>query len=251
MRLSQVAIPQYDPKSGLGNYNPGRGGVAVDTIVIHWIDGFLSDADKVFVNRSTVHSAHFAVEADEIHQYVKLSDTAFHAGIYSVNQRSIGIEHSAQPGRDASDATYETSSQLIAQIARQLGKPVSFFQFKSHGDIVATWCCGTVDVNRIRNRALEIEAAANPVQAVVASATLSVPVTTDFWIRLNVRANVRDLPSTASAIYATYDTGTEIECVSQVTGQSIGGNTTWYYTKIHHMYVSASVATLISNPSNI
>jgi hypothetical protein len=247
MQLSQVAIPQYSQKTGKGNYNPGRGGVSVDTIVIHWMDGNMADADKVFTNASTVHSAHFGVEDGNVHQYVRLADTAFHAGIYSVNQRSVGIEHSADPTRPASDATYETSSQLVVQVCRQLGHPVSFFQFKRHGDIIATQCCGSVDVGRIRDRALEIEAAA--VTPTVTVASVQVPVTTDFWVRLSVRAHVRDEADTESGIYDTYDAGSEIECDGQVTGEKVGSTTTWYHTKDHQKYVSASVCSIISKPS--
>lgn len=234
MNLIQVSIPQYDPKTGKGNYNPGRGGASADEIVIHWMDGTLGDADKVFANRDTVHSAHFGVEDENVHQYVRLSDTAFHAGIYAVNQRSIGIEYSAQPGRDASDTTYETSSQLIVQIARQVGKPVSSFQFRRHGEIVSTQCCGTVDVNRISSRALEIETAAVPPKENLASATVSIAVHLAGYVTAKAGLNVRTEPSATAPILRTMVLGQGFWYSGTVSGSSVNGNATWLVLEDGH-----------------
>lgn len=254
MQISQVTIPIYNPRTGTGNYNPGRVGVAVDTIVIHWISGNLADADMVFKNPQRVAAAHYAIEDNTVHQYVDLKNTAFQAGNYPVNQRSVGIEHSAQPGRDASDATYETSSQLIATvICPALGKKVSEMTFKRHGEIVATDCCGTVDVGRIRSRALVIEAENDAQNADVnvggATPAETTAAETRFTVRLDYPMHIRTAPTTASAVYATYPKGSEIECDGVVTGQVINGNFKWYRTALHGEYVSAAYCSIIPNQS--
>jgi len=157
MQITTIPIPAYNDVTGRGNYRSGREGNAVNTIVYHWIDGTQQVADLIFTDPTRVVSAHFSVEDDSVHQYVRIQDTAFHAGKYSMNLRSIGIEHSAQPGRDASDATYETSAQLVVQIARSLGKKVSDLNHIPHSAVVATACPGSLDIDRIVTRARALE----------------------------------------------------------------------------------------------
>jgi peptidoglycan hydrolase-like protein with peptidoglycan-binding domain len=133
----------------------------------------------VFTTGNRQSSSHFAVQDETVHQYVRLKDTAWQAGNWLVNLRSVGIEHSAQPGRDATDATYETSSQLIVQVCRQLGLTPSRSLLKRHSDIVATACPGTVDLDRLARRAVDIwnGTVRVPVQGefVLAAAPVSAP----------------------------------------------------------------------------
>jgi N-acetyl-anhydromuramyl-L-alanine amidase AmpD len=110
---------------GSPNYDKGRGGNSVTKIVIHWMAGTLAATDAVFQDKTRKTSAHYGIEDATVHQYVLEVDTAFHAGDYAVNQRSIGIEHSAQAGRDASEATYQTSARLIADICKRYGLPIN------------------------------------------------------------------------------------------------------------------------------
>ena len=158
-------IPKWN--GATGNWNNGRiyyrygpkfgKQASINTFVIHWMDGNLASTDQTFLNPERLASAHFGVEDTTIHQYVAINDTAYHSGNGDVNCESIGIEHSAEPGRDASDATYETSAQLCVQLAHQLGKRVQDFRFIAHHDVYNTQCCGTILVERIHHRALEIE----------------------------------------------------------------------------------------------
>lgn len=135
---------------GSPNFTSGRNGTVVDHIVIHWMDGNLAGADAVFQDRSRDTSAHYGVEDGVIHQYVQESDTAYHAGNWAMNLRSIGIEHSAQPGRDASDSTYQTSARLISDIvSRNPHISLDRIHILRHGEVIATECCGTVDPNKL------------------------------------------------------------------------------------------------------
>lgn len=141
MVITQKPSPNQD-----GNRHP------IDRIVIHWINGTLASADVVFAKPRGA-SAHYGIEDGEVHQYVEESMVAYHAGNYSMNQRSIGIEHSASPDRPASEQTYKTSGQLVAEIAKRYGIPLDREHIIRHGEVVATQCCGTVDVDKIINLA--------------------------------------------------------------------------------------------------
>jgi hypothetical protein len=134
---------------GSPNFDKGRAGNKVTGIVIHWMAGTLAATDSVFQDKTRKTSAHYGIEDTTIHQYVSEADTAFHAGDYPTNQRTIGIEHSAQPGRDASEATYQTSARLIAEICARYGLPINAKTIVPHRSIVATQCPGTIDLGKL------------------------------------------------------------------------------------------------------
>lgn len=131
---------------GSPNYGQGRFGNNIEFLVVHWIVGTLASADAVFANPNTDVSAHYAVGNGEIHQYVKESNTAWHAGNQTANRKSIGIEHQGAPTMPITDATYNTSADLIADICRRYGKR---FPLRAHREFVATACPGTLDLNRL------------------------------------------------------------------------------------------------------
>lgn len=137
MKITQVPSPNYDLNR-----------TTVDRIVIHWIVGNLASADAQFKKTNST-SAHYGIEDDEIHQYVGEIAVAYHAGNYAMNQRSIGIEHSASPDRPASDKTYETSGKLIAEIAERYSIPLDRKHIIKHSEVIATQCCGTIDIDRL------------------------------------------------------------------------------------------------------
>lgn len=134
---------------GSPNFTQGREGNTVQKIIIHWMDGTLADADTTFQDTSRATSAHFGIEDTSLHQYVAEVDTAWHAGDFNVNLQSIGIEHSAAPGRDATDQTYDLSIRLCAYLCRRYG--LSTNAIEPHNSIIATDCPGTIDISRIRN----------------------------------------------------------------------------------------------------
>lgn len=137
MNLTFIPSPNFDSNR-----------VKIDTIFIHWIVGNLASADAVFKKPGGT-SAHYAVEDENVHQYVKEDKVAYHAGVYSWNQRSIGIEHSADPNRPASDKTYAISAKLIAEICKRHGIPLDRQHIKGHKEVKATQCPGTMDIDRL------------------------------------------------------------------------------------------------------
>jgi len=140
MNIQWMGSPNYDT-----NRKP------ITKIIIHWIVGNLAAADAQFQNTTTQTSAHYGVEDSTIHQYVLEQNVAYHAGIYSVNQESVGIEHSASPDRSASESTYKTSGQLIWEISKRYNIPLDRQHILKHSEVKATQCCGTVDVDKLIN----------------------------------------------------------------------------------------------------
>ena len=103
--------------------NKGRGGHKIEKIFVHHMAGNLTvkQCGSVFDNRQA--SAHYGVNGTAIGQYVDESDTAWHCGNYSWNQRSIGIELAddggASTGWHVSNTTISTAIKLIADICKR------------------------------------------------------------------------------------------------------------------------------------
>lgn len=209
---------------GSPNYTKGRQGNKVTGVIVHWIVGNLASADAVFQNKSRNTSAHYGIENDVIHQYVKDEDTAYHAGVWQVNLTTIGIEHSAQPGRDASGATLDTSAQLIANLAKTYSFAINSSTIRPHSAVKATQCPGTINVQWLINRANEL--AGQPIpppQPSVPSPGVSLETVTVASATLNVRSR----PDTSSTVTSTLNKGDTFKIVGRVTGQSVNGITTW------------------------
>jgi hypothetical protein len=139
------------------NYTVGRGGERVELIVDHWTVIMFEGAIRRFQNPASILSAHYVIGMDgRIVQLVSEDDTAYHAGNFAVNQRSIGIEHEAGPAMPPTDALYGASARLHAEIADRHGLALDVGRaVLPHRAIVATECPGTLDLERIVREALE------------------------------------------------------------------------------------------------
>lgn len=135
---------------GSPNFNEGRAGSGIDRIVIHYIVGTLAAADGTFLDPEAQVSAHYGIGEGELHQYVGEENTAWHAGDLSMNQRSIGIEHSADQDRAPDQFTYDTSIALCTRICREYGLDPQA-QIIPHNSVVSTSCPGTVDLQLIKD----------------------------------------------------------------------------------------------------
>jgi len=138
MNIQWVPSPNFD-----------KNRLPITHIFIHWIVGNLAAADAQFKKTTPGTSAHYGIEDDTIHQYVKDDAVAYHAGVYSWNQKSIGIEHSAAPDRLASEKTYKTSGQLIAEICTKYHIPLNREHIKGHKEVRNTQCPGTMDIDKL------------------------------------------------------------------------------------------------------
>jgi N-acetylmuramoyl-L-alanine amidase CwlA len=136
---------------GATHYTPGRGGNTIQGIVIHWMATTLAGADATFTDNSPTArqaSAHYGVEGSTVHVYVDDNDTAWAVGDWDANQRTISVEVSAQPGRDATPETLATVISLITDLCTDHNLTADAIH--QHNDYFNTQCPGTVPVATIR-----------------------------------------------------------------------------------------------------
>ena len=130
-----------------GNYTSGRQGVTVDTIVVHYTGTSASAYNNcVYFSRPGAGaSAHYFVDKDgayyqSVHEY----DTAWHAGDWGMNLRSIGIEV-VSAGEEYTQAQKETLRYLVRGIMARRGIKAS--RVIRHYDVTGKLCpaayCGT------------------------------------------------------------------------------------------------------------
>lgn len=122
------------------NYTSGRGGTAIDVVVIHTVQGSYNGCISWFANPAASASAHFVVRSSDgaVTQMVEEDDTAWHAGNWSYNQRSIGIEHEGwvdDPGTWYTDELYAGSAALVRYLVAKYGIPVDRDHIIGHDEV--------------------------------------------------------------------------------------------------------------------
>lgn len=139
------------------NHNEGREGNKVEIIVDHWTVVMFEGAVRRFKDPASRLSAHYIIGQDgRIAQLVSEDDTAYHAGRYDVNLRSIGIEHEASPAMAPTEALYAASVRLHREIADRYGLALAVGStVLPHRSVVPTECPGTLDLDRIVREASE------------------------------------------------------------------------------------------------
>lgn len=208
---------------GSPNYTATRLGQKVKYIVIHWMAGTLAGTDAVFQRKGGV-SAHYGLENALRHQYVREDHTAHHAGNWVKNLQSIGIEHSAAPGRKATDATYKNSIELCTYLCKKYGLNPDT-AIIPHNSIVATQCPGTMDLNRIKKGVkanLAVKPKPTPKPVPKPEYPRKVTVTSP--------ANVRKKPSVKAPLSGskTLKKGDVFTSVGLVSGDKVNGNNKWH-----------------------
>ena len=115
------------------NFWAGRKGYGPIAFVIHIMEGSLSGTDAWFANPASQVSSHFGIgKAGEVHQYVKIEDSAWHAGVVknptwklikksllgatiNPNYYTIGIECEGRAG----DVWHEEQMASICEVIKQ------------------------------------------------------------------------------------------------------------------------------------
>lgn len=145
------------------NYSPGRYGATIDTIVIHTEQGYEDGTASWFNNPAASASAHYGVRLNGgIDQFVAEGDTAWQAGNWEVNKRSIGIENedNADPFITRPDSQYQSIAALVADICHRYGLPINRDTVKGHREVSNSHpqCPGNIDVDRVVQMAQAIAA---------------------------------------------------------------------------------------------
>lgn len=132
------------------SHTAGREGHDIDFFVLHHNAGVRQSTEEVgnFWEGSGT-SAHYQVEADgTVGQLVHDRDTAYHAGDWNTNLRSIGIEHANITGPNAdvpwdiSDATIEYGGKLLGALCYgyDVGEPEWGVNVFPHSRFSSTAC---------------------------------------------------------------------------------------------------------------
>jgi len=121
------------------NYtNQSRGPSDISTVVIHTVQGSYSGCISWFQNPSASVSAHYVVRSSdgEVTQMVHEEDKGWHVG--SENGYTVGIEHEGwvdDPGTWYTDAMYQASAALTADIADRNGIPIDRAFIVAHSEL--------------------------------------------------------------------------------------------------------------------
>ena len=147
----QVTTLQVTEKNvGAGNWDTSR--KSIDRVVIHTMVGTAASASSHFFNPASKVSAHYGVLLDgSIWHWVDENNTAYHAGNYAMNQRSLGIEHEDNGDYNGprTDALYTTSAKLVKDICNFYGISIDREHIIKHSEVKATGCPDALDIDRI------------------------------------------------------------------------------------------------------
>ncbi|MDJ1132948.1 N-acetylmuramoyl-L-alanine amidase [Streptomyces iconiensis] len=112
----------------------------VEYVVIHVTQTTYADALAIFQNPAKKVSAHYVLRSADGHaaQMVREKDVAWHAGNWDYNTRSVGIEHEGwidEPGKWFTDAMYEASAALTANVCDRHGIPKDRAHIIGHNEV--------------------------------------------------------------------------------------------------------------------
>lgn len=134
----------------------------IDRIVIHHNAGTSDESARRtwYVSTGRGTSAHYQVTPDKLWGCVSETDTAYHAGNYTMNQRSIGIEHlnnAGAPNWTIAEETYVRSARLIADICNRYNIPCDRNHIIGHKEVPSsTLCPAGINVDRLVSMAKAI-----------------------------------------------------------------------------------------------
>lgn len=165
-----TTLPCEKIPAASNTYDSSR--VKIDTIVCHTTVGTKEGTIAWFRNsqRGSHSSAHYIIGYNDgsIVNMVSEANTAYHAGNYPVNQRSIGIEFvdNGEPDQPRPDILYQTGSKLIADICNHYQIPLDRSHVVLHREVSQkpTACPGTLDVDRLIEGALNPQQTPDPVR---------------------------------------------------------------------------------------
>lgn len=128
----------------------------VSMIVLHSSASTEQGLINTFGGGSRLVCAHYGINnAGGILAFLEEYYTAYHAGNPETNYKSIGIEHvdEGSTKKIHSDAQYETSIKLVADICTFYKIPIDEAHIVPHSAVNATACPNGLDVARIINGA--------------------------------------------------------------------------------------------------
>lgn len=140
-----MATPDYSNSTWHGahynNYsNASRpGSNPINKIIIHVTQGSWSSAINWFRDSRAGVSAHYTVRSSDGHigQSVQENDIGYHAGNWSYNQTSIGIEHEGYVSNSSwfTENMYRSSARLTAYLCKKYRIPIDRSHIIGHNQV--------------------------------------------------------------------------------------------------------------------
>jgi N-acetyl-anhydromuramyl-L-alanine amidase AmpD len=119
-----------------GNYTVASNRT-IKYVIIHTVEGSYTGCINWFKNPAASASAHYVVShGGAITQMVADKDIAWHAGNWTYNQQSIGIEHEGYAYQNTwTDAQYRASAKLTRWLCLTYGIPMERSNIIAHKDV--------------------------------------------------------------------------------------------------------------------
>lgn len=151
MTRQVTPLPCKELPVATGNWDPTR--KPIDRVILHTMVGTTTSAAARF-NTPNQAAAHYGISLDgSVVHWVDEDNTAYHAGDYLMNQRSIGIEHedNGEYNGVRTNALYTTSAKLVKDICNFYNIPIDRDHIKKHSEVSdnPTGCPDALDVDRI------------------------------------------------------------------------------------------------------
>ncbi|MFB7288306.1 N-acetylmuramoyl-L-alanine amidase [Actinacidiphila glaucinigra] len=133
-----VFVPSA-PSNGQVSDRPANG-IRIDSIVIHDTESSYESAIATFQTAGG-SSAHYVMRSADgaVTQMVPTKDLAFHAGNYSTNMHSVGIEHEGYAAHGATwytEAQYEATAELVKYLAERFDITLDRQHVIGHDNVV-------------------------------------------------------------------------------------------------------------------
>lgn len=136
-------VPSRTGANGERNYTPANRvgqGVDIRQIVIHDTEGGYDGSLAALTDPAVRASAHYLVRASDglVTQMVENKDLAWHAGNWTLNMHSIGVEHEGYAISESSwytEPQYESTAALVKYLADSYGVPLDREHVIGHDEV--------------------------------------------------------------------------------------------------------------------
>lgn len=124
-----------------GNYTVSNrtSSYPINYVVIHTVQGSYSSAINWFQNPAANVSAHYVIRSSDgqVTQMVREKDVAYHAGNWTYNTQSVGIEHEGYVNNPSwyTDAMYRASAALTRNVCVRYGIPMTRSRIIGHSEV--------------------------------------------------------------------------------------------------------------------
>jgi N-acetyl-anhydromuramyl-L-alanine amidase AmpD len=123
-----------------GNYtNASRGRAQISRVIVHVTQGSFSSAVNWFKDSRAGVSAHYTVRSNDgfVGQSVQEEDIAYHAGNWTYNKTSVGIEHEGYVGNSSwfTGDMYRSSARLTAYLCDKYNIPIDRQHIIGHNQV--------------------------------------------------------------------------------------------------------------------